>query len=83
MAPKAVLLTLGLLAGIHQAGLVGALCGQALATILAYPLVVRLARRFGVWDPLHDLLFAIMGLVGTAIVIAANADAMHQLTMLQ
>ncbi len=83
MAPKAVLLTLGLLAGIHQAGLVGALCGQALATVLAYPLVVRLARRFGVWDPLHDLLFTGMGLAGTAIVIAANAEAMRELAMLQ
>ena len=36
----------------------------ALATILAYPATVWLARRHGAWDPLHDVL---AGLAGIAI----------------
>lgn len=50
--------------GLHTHGLPGALAGQALATILAYPATVWLARRHGAWDPLHDVL---AGLAGIAI----------------
>lgn len=63
MAPKAILLSGFLVLGAQTAGLVGALIGQGLAMVLIYPLVVRLARRYGAWDPLHDGLFAAIGLV--------------------
>lgn len=63
MAPKAALLSGLLVLGAHIAGLVGALVGQGLAMVLVYPLVVRLARRYGAWDPLHDGMFAAIGLV--------------------
>ena len=47
--------------GALEAGIPGALAGQALAATLAYPMLVRIARKHGVWDPWHDLGFAICG----------------------
>ncbi|HHW33142.1 MAG TPA: oligosaccharide flippase family protein [Paracoccus solventivorans] len=48
-------------AGVHFAGLPGALAGQALGAMLAYPAVVWIARRHRVWDPLHDAVFLSAG----------------------
>lgn len=61
-ATKAFLTITGLLIGVQTYGLIGALAGQALAIILAYPALVWLSVKIGVWDPLHDLGFAIIGL---------------------
>lgn len=61
-----------LLIGAELAGLLGALLGQGLAAILAYPLVVWLARRHGAWDPLHD---ASLGLASFAL--GASALWLH------
>ncbi|WP_022706038.1 oligosaccharide flippase family protein [Paracoccus zeaxanthinifaciens] len=58
---RAALFLTFFLVGVRQAGIAGGLAGQALATIAAYPLIVRLARRHKVWDPLHDLLFGAIG----------------------
>lgn len=51
---------LGLFIGIHIAGLAGAIAGISLAVILAYPPLVILARKHGAWDPLHDIVFALL-----------------------
>jgi O-antigen/teichoic acid export membrane protein len=59
---KSFLTIAGLLIGVQYFGLIGALAGQALAIILAYPALVWLSVKIGVWDPLHDLGFAIIGL---------------------
>ncbi|PZQ52662.1 MAG: polysaccharide biosynthesis protein [Rhodovulum sulfidophilum] len=72
MAPRAVAQTALLLLGAWQFGLVGALAGQALATLATYPLVARLARRYGAWDPLHDLVFGGLGLGLGALAVAAR-----------
>ncbi|CAM3211858.1 oligosaccharide flippase family protein [Paracoccus nototheniae] len=55
--------------GAWQAGIPGALAGQAMAAVLAYPMLVRIARRHGVWDGWHDLGFAIAGLILTALLL--------------
>lgn len=83
MAPKALVLSLGILVGIHLGGLIGALIGQAVATVLIYPMVVSLARRFGAWDPFHDALFAVMGLVCTALILGSHAEDLRHLATLQ
>lgn len=54
-AAKAGLMIAGLLVGILNFGLLGALGGQFLGMVLSYPVTVWLARRQGAWDPLHDL----------------------------
>lgn len=61
-AARAVLMVVCLLVGLELGGLLGALIGYGTAPILAYPVVVWLARRMGAWDPVHDLGFVVFGL---------------------
>ncbi len=58
-----------MLTGLELGGLLGALLGIGAAYVLAYPVVVWLARRMGAWDPVHDAVFALAatGLGGLAI----------------
>lgn len=62
-AARAVFLVTGMILGAEWLGLVGALVGQALAAIAVYPLLIWLAHRHRAWDPLHDILFAGLGLL--------------------
>jgi len=61
-ASRAVLMIAGLLIGFQLYGLLGALIGQGIAMVVAYPVVVWLARKQGAWDPAHDLVFVGIGL---------------------
>ena len=58
---RAVLVVAGLLIGFQTVGLVGALAGQGLANLAAYPVLVWLISRHGAWDPLHDAGFMALG----------------------
>ncbi len=60
---RAVFTIGGLLIGVSVGGLLGALVGQFLATLAVYPALVWLSVRFGVWDKLHDAVFALVGLL--------------------
>ncbi|WP_299926863.1 oligosaccharide flippase family protein [uncultured Pelagimonas sp.] len=71
-AARAVLMIGCLLIGLETAGLLGALIGYGAAFILAYPVVVWLARRMGAWDPLHDLGFAALGLALAGLALWVN-----------
>lgn len=77
---KSVTQTLLFIFGIELGGLPGALLGVWLAQLLAYPLVIWLARRHRVWDPLHDILFGVVGLVLTALALWVHHDALVVLT---
>jgi O-antigen/teichoic acid export membrane protein len=81
LAPRAAIMTAFLLIGAETAGLVGALLGQGLAMVLAYPLIVALARRYRAWDPLHDAIFAASGLA-FALALWAHRDAIAALAAL-
>jgi O-antigen/teichoic acid export membrane protein len=61
-AIKALLMVSGLLIGVQTGGLIGALIGQGLGVVAAYPALVWLSARLGVWDLAHDLGFALIGL---------------------
>lgn len=76
---RACLMAGGILAGLQLAGLLGALLGQAVAYALSYPVFVWLARRSGAWDPLHDLVFAVIGLGAALAAVWLNADAISTL----
>lgn len=73
-------LTLGCLyAGLRFGGLFGALIGQGIAGLAAYPFVVWLARHARAWDPKHDAVYAC---VAAAIIVSAlwfNFDAVAEL----
>ena len=80
---RAVLVVAGLLIGLQTAGLLGALIGQGLANIAAYPVLVWLIARHGAWDPVHDAGFAALGLLFGGLAVWWNWDAVTALTALQ
>jgi len=80
-ATRAVLMVLGLLIGFQVLGLPGALIGQGLAMLLAYPVVVWLARKQGAWDPLHDSVFFITGILLGIGALWLNWEAVINLTV--
>jgi len=71
-AVRAVVMVVCLLVGLQSGGLLGALVGQAVAYLVIYPGVVWLARHMGAWDPLHDAVFALIGLLLTALALGVN-----------
>lgn len=76
---RAVLMIACLLAGLESAGLIGALAGIGAAYLLAYPVVVWLARRMGAWDGLHDAGFAALGAILVALALWRNWGAVAAL----
>jgi O-antigen/teichoic acid export membrane protein len=79
LAPRAAVQTAFLLAGAATGGLVGALLGQGLASLLLYPLIVGLARRYRAWDPLHDLVFSAIGMAGGGLALWLSRGAIWAL----
>ncbi len=57
---RALTQVLFLMIGALLDGLQGALIGMGLAALVIYPVIVWLARRHRVWDPLHDLVYAVV-----------------------
>ncbi|MDB6176901.1 oligosaccharide flippase family protein [Paracoccus sp. Z330] len=53
------------LTGAEMGGLTGAIVGQMLAGWVLHLFIIRLAVRHRVWDPLHDAIFAGIGLLLT------------------
>lgn len=76
---RAVLMIAGLVIGLETGGLFGAILGQGAARAMIYPVTIWLARRMGAWDPLHDAVFALLGLAGAAGAIWLNGDAVRAL----
>lgn len=62
------------IAGVALAGLPGALAGQALAALVAYPFMARFAAQMGVRDARHDRIFLATALIASAIAIALHLD---------
>lgn len=60
-ATRAVVQVSLLVLGVTQFGLVGAMVAMGLAGIMVHPVLIWLARRHGVWDPLHDLGYGVIG----------------------
>lgn len=65
---KALVQTTAFVIGAEAGGLGTALLAQGLALAALHPAIIWLARRHGVWDARHDLVFAALGL---ALIIAA------------
>ncbi|MHA6326925.1 oligosaccharide flippase family protein [Roseivivax sp. CAU 1753] len=61
--------------GLQTAGLLGAILGQGMAGLLSYPVTVWLSRKSGAWDPLHDALFAALGLLVAAVLFTVHRGA--------
>lgn len=78
-ASRAALTVAGLALGLAWGGLLGGILGQGVAQLLAYPILIVVARRERAWDPLHDLVFAGAGLLVTATCLAMNWSALMML----
>ena len=76
---KAVVQTIMFIVGLNYYGLAGAFIGLWLAQILVHPVVIRLARKHGAWDPWHDLIFAVVGSALTAAVLWYHWDSLLSL----
>lgn len=77
---KATLVVIGIFFGVRAGGLPGAIIGQGLAILAAYPALVWLAARMGVWDAAHDLGFAGLGLLCAGAAVWWNWQAIMALT---
>lgn len=73
-ALRAGLQTIAFVVGAQTAGLAGALLGQGIAGVLAAPASMWLARRHGIWDPKHDLTFAVLSVVLVVLALGLNGD---------
>lgn len=78
-AARAILMISGLVIGIQILSLPGALIGQGIAMLAAYPVVVWLARKQGAWDPLHDAVFAVSGVLFAVLALWLNWAAVIDL----
>ncbi len=81
-ASKAVVMVTVLLIGIKMAGLFGALLSQGIAIIIIYPVAVWLAKEQGAWDPEHDIIFSIIGLLLGSAALWYNLDVILALKAL-
>ena len=63
-------------------GMTGALVGQGIAGITVYPFLMRLARRHGAWDPLHDGIFFSVGYLLGAVALWLHHDKIALLAQL-
>jgi O-antigen/teichoic acid export membrane protein len=72
---RAILMNCCLLIGLQTAGLLGAILGMMAAYVLAYPVVVWLARNVGAWDGPHDAGFAALAAVIAGLALWVNWDS--------
>jgi hypothetical protein len=49
------------------------------ATLSIYPLYARLARRYGAWDPQHDILLAVVAALFGGVAIWLNWETLLRL----
>ena len=79
-AARATFLVVGMIVGAEHMGLLGALIGQGIAAIAVYPFLVWLAWRHGAWDGLHDLVFAVVGVILAILALSVDETAIRALT---
>lgn len=65
--------------GIAQFGLIGAIFGMGLASVATYPFTIWISRRHSVWDPLHDLVFASLTIIPSALALWVHWDRVSAL----
>ena len=73
-ATRAALLVALLMVLVPNLGIPGAPIAMASTTLLSYPLQVRLARKYGAWDGLHDAVMAGASALLLLAVLAVHGD---------
>lgn len=67
------------LIGVELGGLLGALAGQAFGILVVHAFIIWIARRHNAWDPLHDVVFASIGVSLGALALWLHRDAIAAL----
>ena len=78
-ASRAVILISLLLVMVPALGLPGGPLAMASTALLSYPLQLRLARKHGAWDPLHDGVMALIAAALVAVVATLHFDTLVQM----
>jgi len=73
-ASRAAILVTLLLVLVPQLGIPGAPLAMASTALLSYPLQLRLARKHGAWDPLHDAVMGLAALALMGLVVLVHGD---------
>lgn len=69
---RGTLQTLALILGAHFDGVLGAIIGLIAAGIIGHVAMIWLARKHLAWDPVHDVFFTILALMGAALALYFN-----------
>lgn len=75
-AARAGMLVVLLLVLVPRLGVVGAPTAMAATALLSYPLQLRLARKHGAWDALHDMVMALVALALLALVLWLHGETL-------
>ncbi|WP_417597746.1 oligosaccharide flippase family protein [Pararhodobacter oceanensis] len=78
-ACRAVLLVTLLLTLVPMLGVPGAPLAMAATALLSYPLQLRLARKYGAWDGLHDGVMALAALALMSLVWLLHGETLAQI----
>ena len=79
---RATLLMTFMIIGANHYSLIGAMAGQALASISVYPALIWLARRHKAWDWAHDATYAALGLAIAVVTLYVDQTAIRALIAL-
>lgn len=68
-----------ILLGAMHFGLIGAIVGMGVASVLSYPMLIWLTVKHKSWDPLHDAVFAAFAIVPATLAIWLHWDQILEL----
>lgn len=69
LACRALAQTVLTVIGVQYFGVIGVAAALGVSVVLAYPALIWLATKHKVWDPLHDLIAAILFALATGVVL--------------
>lgn len=73
--------TIAFIVGAELGGFFGALLAQGISGVIGHFALIWLARKHGVWDPLHDLAFTAFAIVLGGLAVYANWDLLHNFAL--
>lgn len=76
---RAVAIIGSILLGVTWYGLIGAIVGMGVGALLTYPVVVWISVKHKVWDPLHDVVFAVLTVIPATLAIWLHWDRILEL----
>jgi len=77
IAARATAQTTLFIIGAEYWGLAGALIGQGIAAVSLHGVTIWLARKYKVWDPVHDAAYAISSIVLGYLVVRLNQGSLE------